>query len=93
MSPVKKWRKMLVTSVRRRKNSDVIDLALCRLSGRASERGIRRSKDRFLMRTQNFCMSHARDKTKNIFLHFDCSSCHKQLVRIVSFWLFRVFAV
>ena len=39
MSSVKKWRKMLVTSVRRRKNSDVIDLALCRLSGRASERG------------------------------------------------------
>ena len=43
MSSVKKWRKMLVTSVRRRKNSDVIDLALCRLSDRASERGIRRS--------------------------------------------------
>ena len=43
MSSVKKWRKMLVTSVRRRKNSDVIDLALCRLSGRASERGIGRS--------------------------------------------------
>ena len=27
----------------KKKNSDVIDLALCRLSGRASERGIGRS--------------------------------------------------
>ena len=40
------------------------------LSGRASERGIRRSEVRFLMGTQNFSLSHARDKTKNIFLHF-----------------------
>ena len=40
-----------------------------RLSGRASERGIRRSEVRFLMETQIFfSLSHARDMTKNIFL-------------------------
>ena len=38
------------------------------LSGRASERGIRKSEVRFLMRTQNFSLSHACEKTKNIFL-------------------------
>ena len=39
------------------------------LSGRASERGIRRSEVRFLMETQIFfSLSHARDMTKNIFL-------------------------
>ena len=35
-----------------------------RLSGRASERRIRRSKVRFLMGTQNLSLFHARDKTK-----------------------------
>ena len=40
-----------------------------RLSGRASERGIRRSEVRFLVETQIFfSLSHARDMTKNIFL-------------------------
>ena len=34
------------------------------LSGRASERGIRRSEARFHMGTQNFSLFHARDKTK-----------------------------
>ena len=38
------------------------------LSGRASERGIRRSEVRFLM--EFFYLSHARDKTKNILLYF-----------------------
>ena len=38
--------------------------------GRASERGIRRSEVRFLVASQNFSLSHARDKTKNIFLYF-----------------------
>ena len=35
-----------------------------RLSGRASERRIRRSEVRFLMGTQNLSLFHARDKTK-----------------------------
>ena len=38
------------------------------LSGGASKRGIRRSEVRILMRTQKCSFSHARDKTKNIFL-------------------------
>ena len=42
--------------------------SLC-LSDRASERGFRRSEVRLLMGTQNFSLSHARDKKKNIFLN------------------------
>ena len=38
------------------------------LSGKVSERGIRRSEVRFLMGNHNF-FPHARGKTKNIFLH------------------------
>ena len=38
------------------------------LSGRVSERGIRRSEVHFFMGSQNFFFSHARDKTKNISL-------------------------
>ena len=36
---------------------------------RASERGIRGSEVRFLMKTQNLSSSHARDKRNNIFLY------------------------
>ena len=44
------------------------------LSGRASERGMRRSEVRFLIRIKNFSLSHARDKTKNhLSLCFDLS--------------------
>ena len=44
------------------------------LSDRASERGIRRSEVRFLIRIKNFSLSHARDKTKNhLSLCFDLS--------------------
>lgn len=38
--------------------------------GKASERGIRSSKVRFLVRTQNFHLSHPFDKKKKIFLYF-----------------------
>ena len=37
------------------------------LRGRPSEREIRRSEVRFLIGTQNFSQSHARDKTKTFF--------------------------
>ena len=44
------------------------------LSGRASVRGMRRSKVRFLTGTKNFSLSHARDKTKNhLFLCLNLS--------------------
>ena len=36
----------------------------------AHSRGIRRSGVQFLLGTQNSSLSHARDKTENIFLHF-----------------------
>ena len=36
---------------------------------RASERGIRRSEVRFLMKTQNLSLSHAREKRNKIFLY------------------------
>ena len=59
-------------------------------SGRASERGIRRSEVRFLMGTQNFLsLFHSRDKTQNIFLylkfmsvtrHYCFQYCKKELV-------------
>ena len=46
----------------------VAELICNRISGSASERGIRSSEVRFLMGTQNFyLLSHARVKTKNIF--------------------------
>ena len=38
------------------------------LSGRALEQGIQRSEVSFLMRNQNVFLSHASDKTKDIFL-------------------------
>ena len=38
--------------------------------GRASERAIRSSEVRFLVRTQNFHLSHPFDKKKKIFLYF-----------------------
>ena len=36
---------------------------------RVSERGIRRSEVRFLMKTQNLSLSHAREKRNKIFLY------------------------
>ena len=44
------------------------------LSGRASESGIRRSEVRFVIGTQKFSLSHARDKTKIIFISLPSSS-------------------
>ena len=58
--------------------------------GRALEHGILRSEVQFLMRTQNFSLSHAPDKMKNIFLYMFVIA---QFIRIFFYFQVSIFIV
>ena len=54
------------------------------LSGKASQYGIRISEVGFLVGTQNFSLSHACDKTKNILLLFP----HRAKIHLLSYAIY-----